>query len=160
MGRCSQVTCELQAWCELGVWSWKDGTYCLCLVTWAAVTLSACLSFLLSVTLAGVQNEQFTGAAVLATQELSQSSRWTFEVDVAWFSKMLAFPWGTRACSKIWDQFSILVAGSLKPPIGSSSQCFCPWFGPLGCSDLWMAPECLLGRFSLKLIFGDLTWNK
>lgn len=69
-----RVTCEVKT--LLWAWSWKDGTYCLCLVTWAAVTLSACLSFLLSITLAGVQNEQFTGAAVLATQELSRNSRW------------------------------------------------------------------------------------
>lgn len=45
----------------------------------------------------------------------------TFEVDVTWFSKMLDFPWETRTCSKSCDPFSILVAGNLKVPIGSSS---------------------------------------
>lgn len=64
-----------------------------------------------------MQNEQFTGAAVLAAHELSWNSRWTFEVDVTSFSKMLAFPWETGTYSKSWDQFSILVgavSGSRK----------------------------------------------
>lgn len=112
-----------------------------------------------------VQNEQFTGAAGLATQELSQNSRWTSQGDVTWFSKIGLKPhWishGEReSVVKAGVSFPFWWQEAWKLPIGSSSQGICPWFGPLECSGLWVAPESLLGRFGLKLFFGGLTWNK